>query len=89
MVAVCEISQPSPAVPGPNATLANDVFPKLVSRKETFPVGDAGPPIPSTVAVSEYAPGDPLEVIVVVSEYTGFGAGPTVNARAADELVKP
>jgi hypothetical protein len=49
----CEMSQPGSAVLVPRGAVANTVFPKLVSRKETFPVSGADPPNPVTVAVSE------------------------------------
>jgi len=47
-----DVRKPSPAVAGPNGAVPSDVFPKLVSRNEIFPVGAAGPPNPTTVAVN-------------------------------------
>ena len=45
--------KPMPGVAEPSAALARTVLEKLVSRKETVPVGGAEPPLPWTMAVSE------------------------------------
>jgi hypothetical protein len=61
-------NQPTPGVLVPRVAVPSEALPKLASRKETLPVGAAEPPKPSTVAVSEYAPGAPKAERVTTSE---------------------